>query len=176
MCRSLWQTPAAFTLIRTCVPDGCGVGASTSFKGALKSVTWKLLIVLSRSFLLLGGPCHALPRRCQLFGHLVERFRRQRCSATGGLPVKPAISTSERPDCLSSAIVCSPRVAVRLPAETWVPDIRNGRFMTLKVPPPSSTSASARDARSADRSMLRRPCDRPNRERHDYSIRRDIAR
>src|SRR5438034_7259483 len=44
MCRSLWQTPAAFTLISTCVPDGCGVGRSTSFRGALKSVTWKLFI------------------------------------------------------------------------------------------------------------------------------------
>ena len=44
MCRSLWQTPAAFTLSSTWVPDGCGVGASTSFKGALKSATWKLFI------------------------------------------------------------------------------------------------------------------------------------
>ena len=44
MCRSLWQTPAAFTLISTCVPVGCGVGASTSFRGALKSATWKLFI------------------------------------------------------------------------------------------------------------------------------------
>src|ERR1700677_3858862 len=45
MCRSLWQTPAALTLIRTCVPAGGGVGTSTSFRGALKSVTWKLFIV-----------------------------------------------------------------------------------------------------------------------------------
>src|ERR1700677_3236790 len=45
MCRSLWQTPAASTLIRTCVPAGGGVGTSTSFRGALKSVTWKLFIV-----------------------------------------------------------------------------------------------------------------------------------
>jgi hypothetical protein len=31
-------------LISTWVPDGCGVGASTSIKGALKSVTLKLFI------------------------------------------------------------------------------------------------------------------------------------
>jgi hypothetical protein len=28
------------------VPDGCGVGWSTSFKGALKSTTWKLFIAV----------------------------------------------------------------------------------------------------------------------------------
>jgi hypothetical protein len=44
MCKSLWQTPAAFTLTSTWVPDGCGVGWSTSIKGALKSVTLKLFI------------------------------------------------------------------------------------------------------------------------------------
>src|SRR5450759_5967538 len=60
MCRSLWQTPAAFTLIRTCVPDGCGVGASTSFKGALKSVTWKLFIAFLPSIFLALG--QSLPR------------------------------------------------------------------------------------------------------------------
>src|SRR5579863_5199615 len=45
MCRSLWQTPAAFTLIKTRVPAGCGVGSSISFNGALNSATLKLLIV-----------------------------------------------------------------------------------------------------------------------------------
>src|SRR5580692_278039 len=44
MCRSLWQTPAALTLSRTWVPEGCGVASSTSCKGALKSVTLKLFI------------------------------------------------------------------------------------------------------------------------------------
>src|SRR5665213_3864143 len=44
MCRSLWQTPAALTLISTWVPDGCGVGSSTSCNGARKSVTLKLFI------------------------------------------------------------------------------------------------------------------------------------
>src|SRR5580693_5278083 len=77
MCRSLWQTPAALTLIRTCVPAGGGVGTSTSFRGALKSVTWKLFIVslpLARRFrqhfscrkmlsrpLLSVRHCHAFP-------------------------------------------------------------------------------------------------------------------
>jgi hypothetical protein len=46
-------TPAAFTLISTCVPGGCGLG-STSFQGALNSATWKLFIVtLRRKFLAL---------------------------------------------------------------------------------------------------------------------------
>src|SRR5205807_403086 len=58
MCRSLWQTPAAFTRINTCVPDGRGVGCSTSFKGALKSATWKLFMASLPSFLLLGELCH----------------------------------------------------------------------------------------------------------------------
>src|SRR3982074_32584 len=52
MWRSLWQTPAALTLTRTCVPDGCGVGWSTSFKGALKSATWKLFIASLPSIIL----------------------------------------------------------------------------------------------------------------------------
>src|SRR3954451_676222 len=52
MWRSLWQTPAAFTLINTCVPDGCGVASSNSCSGALKSATLKLFIgVLPDSFL-----------------------------------------------------------------------------------------------------------------------------
>src|ERR1700730_9129159 len=60
MWRSLWQTPAALTLIRSCVPDGCGGGWSTSFKGALKSATWKLFIAAlpSRFFALVA----TLPR------------------------------------------------------------------------------------------------------------------
>src|SRR5277367_6619220 len=73
MCRSLWQTPAAFTLISTWVPDGCGVGPSTSFRGALNSATWKLFIASLPVFLLLhrcldefsdeflGGHCHVRP-------------------------------------------------------------------------------------------------------------------
>src|ERR1700751_3230271 len=53
MWRSLWQTPAALTLISTCVPDGCGVASSNSFSGALKSATLKLFIgVLPAYFLL----------------------------------------------------------------------------------------------------------------------------
>ncbi len=35
------------------------------------------------------------------------------------------------------------KVAIRFPAETGVPDMRNGRFRTLNVPPPSSTSDNA---------------------------------
>src|SRR5437763_3572493 len=61
MCRSLWQTPAAFTLINTCVPNGCGVGCSTSLKGALKSATWKLFIASLPVFLLFR---RTLPRPC----------------------------------------------------------------------------------------------------------------
>src|SRR3954447_14443969 len=62
MCRSLLQTPAALTLTRTCVPDGCGVGSSTSVSGALKSVTLKLFIVsLPKISYLLAGHCHDLP-------------------------------------------------------------------------------------------------------------------
>src|SRR5271156_1018971 len=53
MCRSLWQTPAALTLISTCIPAGCGVGWSTSFKGALNSATWKLFMASLPIFLLL---------------------------------------------------------------------------------------------------------------------------
>src|SRR5260221_4043499 len=63
MCRSLWQTPAAFTLIRTWVPEGCGVGWSTSFKGALKSVTWKLFIASLPSIFLVLGPAFATHSR-----------------------------------------------------------------------------------------------------------------
>src|SRR3984893_11862997 len=51
MCRSLWQTPAALTLISTCVPAGCGVGWSTSLKGALNSATWKLFMASLPMFL-----------------------------------------------------------------------------------------------------------------------------
>src|ERR1700743_731287 len=63
MWRSLWQTPAAFTLIRTCVPEGCGVGSSISASGALNSATLKLFIVSLPSFLIafaifLGKHCH----------------------------------------------------------------------------------------------------------------------
>src|SRR4051794_3250677 len=54
MWRSLWQTPAAFTLTSTCVPVGCGVGWSTSFSGALNSATWKLFIASLPVLLLLS--------------------------------------------------------------------------------------------------------------------------
>src|SRR5215467_3166705 len=60
MCRSLWQTPAAFTLISTCVPAGGGVGCSTSVRGVLNSATWKLLMVSLPVFLLLHGPWQSL--------------------------------------------------------------------------------------------------------------------
>src|SRR5215831_14089444 len=69
MCRSLWQTPAALTLISTCVPAGLGVGCSTSFRGALKSTTWKLLMVSLPLFLLLREPCHTGPAGQSLFLH-----------------------------------------------------------------------------------------------------------
>src|ERR1700755_3094719 len=67
MCRWLWQTPAALTLISTCVPDGCGVGWSTSLSGALNSATWKLFIVSLPAFLFLkaifGRTLPRLPTR-----------------------------------------------------------------------------------------------------------------
>src|SRR4051794_19128845 len=63
MCRSLWQTPAAFTRISTWVPAGCGVGSSTSCSGALKSATLKLFMTgFPPEILLLVPHCHVL--RC----------------------------------------------------------------------------------------------------------------
>src|SRR3982074_890658 len=59
------------------------------------------------------------------------------------LPENAAISSSERPGPRSKGTVFSPTVAIRLAADTLVPDMRNGRFNTLNVPPPSSTSDSA---------------------------------
>src|SRR5262245_32307482 len=85
MCRSLWQTPAALTLISTCVPVGCGVGWSTSFSGALKSATWKLFIVLSRKTASCWArPCHVCPVRT----NAVARgwYSDQRVMAGGKLP------------------------------------------------------------------------------------------
>src|SRR6478752_3984841 len=58
MWRSLWQTPAAFTLISTCVPDGCGVASSNSCSGALKSATLKLFIGVLPAYFLSSPPCH----------------------------------------------------------------------------------------------------------------------
>ena len=132
MCRSLWQTPAAFTLISTRVPAGCGVGSSISFNGALNSATLKLFMFRSRC--LLAGVIGRKPPPPQ---------DRQSCTPT-------AISRSKRPRSAlpkarpspSTALVCSPSAGARFPAATLAPDIRNGMFMTLKVPPPSSTSAS----------------------------------
>src|SRR5262249_23492077 len=68
---------------------------------------------------------------------------RQRSSATSGRPENAAIWSSESPVSFSRARVCSPSVDTRLPAPTFAPDIRNGRFITRNVPPPSCTSASA---------------------------------
>src|ERR1700742_2573994 len=68
MWRSLWQTPAALTRIRTCVPEGCGVGSSISASGALNSATLKLFIVSLPLFLIalaifLGQTLPCLHRR-----------------------------------------------------------------------------------------------------------------
>src|SRR5512139_722106 len=63
MCRSLWHTPAALTLISTCVPEGRGVGSSNSFSGALKSATLKLFMALLPRILVFAVtmPCPAGP-------------------------------------------------------------------------------------------------------------------
>src|SRR5207248_9263580 len=81
MCRSLWQTPAAFTLINTCVPNGCGVGRCTSLKGALKSATWKLFIASLTVFLLFGGHCHVRAGETNASNGLPSTlFRQQRAA------------------------------------------------------------------------------------------------
>src|SRR6476620_10095279 len=79
MCRSLWQTPAAFTLISTCVPPGCGVGWSTSFRGALKSVTWKLFITVLPEFLFLGIVHLGLAVHLGAHSRSMEQAACQRC-------------------------------------------------------------------------------------------------
>src|SRR5215475_14062876 len=70
MCRSLWQTPAALTRIRTCVPDGPGVGSSISFKGALKSTTLKLFMAFLPPAVLSSSLCLG---RAHVVGKLSQR-------------------------------------------------------------------------------------------------------
>src|SRR4051794_18579016 len=72
MWRSLWQTPAALTLINTCVPDGCGVASSNSFSGALKSATLKLFIGVLPAYFLLSHH------------HATSGEARQTCLVDGG--------------------------------------------------------------------------------------------
>ena len=62
MCRSLWQTPAALTLISTCVPEGCGVGCIHFFQGGVEIGNLETLHRCSPVVLVLeGGHCHVCP-------------------------------------------------------------------------------------------------------------------